>query len=523
MKNVNKVILVIAAVCILMLAAVVIQGYKAKDMLAQQNQELQEQLDLLTKEEKRSAVMQRVNAQLEEIADEERRISDEQRDAAKQQMKVAEEMRRKAEEERQNALVAEQRALESSNIAQSQRKIAEQQRSEAELSKRVADTLTYISLGRTLGQTAITQYNAGNHELADLLAYTACQFTDQYRGDIYAHTVYQALAMTSQNKKVWNKHKGSITDIAFSDEKSGYMITCSTYGEIMKHTNYSTGNLKSEMLVSNPRFDFRDCYIVRNTNTIYALSRSGHLVIIDSNNKVQVIEVNIPKLKEMDEADNEFILFGESGIALFDTEKRVIVQEKALPFQTEFISRYQNRPVVFDRQGRMHIIKSFTNIETVKVPFKGQVTAFAESKNEHIQAYGMNDGTINIINGKGEKIRLVGHLSRISKLKVNGHRLYSSSFDGTLNLWLTNSAKIEPMTLFTTRGWIINFTFDLKKTNVWSGDQNGNLTQALISVPLMEERLQKKLKRNLTREEWNYYIGRNVPYEEIMQKSKGKK
>jgi WD40 repeat protein len=202
-------------------------------------------------------------------------------------------------------------------------------------------------------------------------------------------------------------------------------------------------------------------------------------------------------------------------MALFDTEKRTIVQEKKLPFKIEFISRYQNSPVAFDRQGQMHIIKSFSNIETSKVPFKGQVTAFAESKNQHIQAYGMNDGTINIINGKGEKIRLVGHLSHISKVKVDGGRLYSSSYDGTLNLWLYNSAKIEPMTLFTTRGWIINFTFDLKKSGVWSGDQNGNLTEALISVTQMQERLKNKLKRNLTREEWNYYIGRNVPYENI--------
>ena len=114
----------------------------------------------------------------------------------------------------------------------------------------------------------------------------------------------------------------------------------------------------------------------------------------------------------------------------------------------------------------------------------------------------------------------MGHLSLISKLKVDGYRLYSSSYDGTLNLWLTNNAKIEPMPLFTTRGWIINFTFDLKKSDVWSGDQYGNLTQALISVPLMQQRLQSKLKRNLTREEWKYYVGRNVPYEEIKPKIK---
>ena len=202
-------------------------------------------------------------------------------------------------------------------------------------------------------------------------------------------------------------------------------------------------------------------------------------------------------------------------MALLDTEKRAIIQEKKLSFHIVCASRTDNYPIIFDDKGRMHIVKSFSNIVTSQVPFKGQVTAYVESSNQHLTVYGMSDGSINIMNGKGQQTRLVGHLSRISKVKADGNRLYSSSYDGTLNLWLTNSAKIVPMSLFTTKGWIINFTFDLQKYFVWSGDQNGNLTRALISVPEMLRRLRAKLKRNMTREEWNYYVGRNVPYEEV--------
>ena len=32
---------------------------------------------------------------------------------------------------------------------------------------------------------------------------------------------------------------------------------------------------------------------------------------------------------------------------------------------------------------------------------------------------------------------------------------------------------------------------------------------------VMKQRLKAKLKRNLTRDEWNYFIGKNVPYEKI--------
>ena len=34
----------------------------------------------------------------------------------------------------------------------------------------------------------------------------------------------------------------------------------------------------------------------------------------------------------------------------------------------------------------------------------------------------------------------------------------------------------------------------------------------------MIERLRSRLSRNFTRDEWNYYVGSNVPYEEILGK-----
>ena len=188
---------------------------------ANRNEALEQRIKQLALQEKQAAVMQRVNAQMEEIATEERHISDQQREAAEEQTRVAEQERRHAEEqtrmaqqERQNALEAEYRAVEASRLAQNQRAIAEQQRSEAELSKRVADTLGYIALTRSLCNTAVTQYMAGSHEVADILTYTAMLFSDRYKSQL-SPTAYRALALASQNKNVWNKHKGNVTDIAF--------------------------------------------------------------------------------------------------------------------------------------------------------------------------------------------------------------------------------------------------------------------------------------------------------------------
>ena len=59
----------------------------------------------------------------------------------------------------------------------------------------------------------------------------------------------------------------------------------------------------------------------------------------------------------------------------------------------------------------------------------------------------------------------------------------------------------------------MHFCFDSKKNTFWLGDVKGNITAVNISVPVMVETVKKKLKRDLTADEWNFYIGREVPYE----------
>ena len=494
--------------------AVVYQWYADE---AEKTQQLEEQLAELTKQEKRSAVMQRINAQMEEIANQERRISDEQRVKAEEQTAVAEEMRRHAEVERQNALEAEHRAVEASNVAESQRAIAEKQRTNAEYQKRVADTLSYITLARQLGDVSIKQAETGNQELSRLLAYASQQFTARYKGDVYTSSVYQSLVIASQSKQQWNMHKGAIYDLAFYGEGEKRFVTCSSYGELMEHV-MKDNKITTDVLMRNSTYDFRDIYVDRKKKLVYGVSRTGHLVIKGRQTE-KVLEVNdIGALKCLEPTGNQMLIYGEKGLALLDTERRVITRTRQLPFKSVEVCRYVDTPCIFDDQGRMHVVKSIDKLETTKVPINGQVTAFSYNKDLNIRAYGMSDGTIYYFNPKGKVQKLMGHRSRITKIKIINWRIYSASYEGKVNLWLADQPKIEPMTIITTNGWIMNFTFDLKNENVWCGDQKGTLTESLISVPMMRQMLKSKLTRNLTQEEWDYYIGRNIPYERFIGK-----
>lgn len=491
-------------------------------------EELQARLDTLQRQEKRSAVLRSVSSQMEQIAYQQKMISDEQRLEAIEQTEYANQMRERSEVERQNAIIAqnnalasERKAIEAFDLAESQRQMAEHQRIQAEFSKRIADTLSYIALGRSLGSLSITQYQTGNYELANMLSYASCLYTERYKGDLHYPAVFSSLMLTSQSKNVWSEHHGAVTCLESVQGNENMMVTASDYGEIMIHQKIGD-KLRSSLIFNDKQYDFR-FLTVSQLGDILAVSRTGHLIIIRNLKAKTIIPlemINHPTRIDMMNNGEYYLVSGENTLALLDGKTYKLISFRELDFRITSASRVDYKPLLFDDKGKMHVVESIDKINTMIIPVSGKVTSYASSKTSKLQAYGMNDGTIYLIDKHGKITRLQGHRSRVSKIKINNTDLYSSSYDGLLNLWVTTNEKIEPMTLFSTGSWIYTFTFDNSKNSVWTGDQRGNITEATISVPLMKERLQKKIKRDFTSDEWNYFIGQNVPYEPFIHKGR---
>jgi hypothetical protein len=487
------------------------------------NQELEEQLKVLQEKEKRSAVDRSVSKQMEEIAFEQQAVSEKRREEALQQTLIAQEMTRRSEMERQNALKAqsiaeksEKEAHEAYLLAENQRQIADQQRLQAEYSKRVADTLNYISLSRSLGTQAFTQYQTGDTVIGTMLAYSAYLFNQDYQGDPYTPAIFQALALTSKGQQTWNMHEGSVSRVEWNKEKK-QLVSVSTYGEIFTHERQN-GQLVSHRLFKDNNYDFRDAYTSYTNGTIYAISRTGNLVILRSG-KTEIFPLNqVAKPFGLNNMNNEkqLLIVGEKSLALLDLSTDKIIGTRQLDFQIKCVGRVDNKPLLFDDQGRMHVVNSLNDLETSVVPVPGRITSFASSKNQHLSAYGTMDGTIYLIDGSGAVRQLVGHRSRVTKIKFNGNRLYSSSYDGQLLFWAVNANQIRPITLFQSNSWLLDFTYDTDKDFIWVGDANGNLTENLISMKMIQERLRKNLGRNFTQDEWDYFIGKSIPFRSLI-------
>lgn len=492
---------------------------------------LEQQLTELSQKEKRAVIEQSINKQMEEIAYEQKRISDERTVEARKQAEIA-------EGEKQNAIAAQNKAKASEEEARKERdnakiqskeakrqaEIADAQRKTAELNKRVADTLNYITLGRSLGSMAYNQYLSGdNKELAQRLAYASYWFTKKYgnKNDTYHLSVIQGLMETSKSKQTWNGiHKGGITGIAFYTESNDELVSVGNYGEIFHHKK-NGDRLTTNKLFANSNYDFRSVYINKK-GTVFAASYTGQMVVIDpKGNTKEVVLTDITHLSALEVLNDEvLVVIGERSVAFFNMNT---YQQQGTFHINGIITasgRINKHPYLFDEQGRMYEIVSMDKIDTRQkpAPVKGIITAFARSDNKNINAYGTNDGKIYIEEKNGKVKELVGHRSRITKLKVNGLQLFSSSYDGKMNLWLYEDEKAEPILLFNSDCWIKCFTANNAKTHIWSGDNNGTLSETLISTNLMIDRLKGHI---LSEEQWNNYIGKNASFKDFVNSTKG--
>ena len=476
--------------------------------------ELETELGLLREREKQSEIVRGVSEQMEEIAYGQQALSEERREEAIRQFERAQAATLRSEAERKKALLAQAAAEVSAGEALASYKMAEQQRLAAEHAKLVADTLNYLSLGRTLGSQSFSIYQAGDTELGNMLAYASYLYTSDYGGDLYSSAVFSALAQSAGGRRSWSLHNGSISRIDFFPN-SERLVTASIYGEIYNH-EMRGGNLVSQRLFNDKNYCFRDVF-ASTSGKSYAISHTGRLVVVNDKGAQIIYLENVTKPFALEHINDghQLLIVGEKDYALLDIATDQVISTRKLDFTVTCTSRYDNRPVLFDDRGRMHLYNDLDKFTTMEIPVSGRVTAFAYNKDERLTAYGMSDGTSWLIDNNGNSHRLVGHLSQITKLKIDGQRLYSSSYDGELLFWKADDAQIKPITLLNSDTWLMDFTFDSNKDYIWTVDNNGNITENLISLPLIAQRLRQNVKRNFTQEEWNYYVGKGIPYRTI--------
>ncbi len=525
--------LVIAGLSVLLLSTAT-GGYFLLEKEREKNAALEKQFLGLQDREQRYAVEKSISDQLKDIASQQEQVANLQREKAEKQTILAEEKTKEANEERLKAVEArnaaelsEKEARQARDTADKQRLIAETAQKNAEDAKKSADTLARRALGNSLGLQSSNRYNADDDkELAAKLAYLSWYYVKNYGGDVYNPSVYQALSMTSDSKTVVTNpnQTGGISAIKYFDDKSHKIITVSTYGEIFTYEmeqNGSSVKYNGTKIFSDKKYNFRAIYTLTDGN-FYALSSTGHILIFKNGQKHSEIELKLVQVANricIMSGGKKLLIAGKRNLAIFNIEKEEVEKEILTDgYEISYVASNGGFPRIFDTNGKVHDMDGEGNITDGVSPIDDNIVTCAVTSDKY-KAYGTQKGDIFWDDGSGNLTRLVGHESKITALKFSGNRLYSASMDRTLRLWVLNSSSHpDPVTLLETDKWILSFTFGKNKNYIWAGDAGGALLEKLVSPDMMAVKVKEKIQCDFTSDEWNDYVGKNIPYMSFYKK-----
>jgi len=117
---------------------------------------------------------------------------------------------------------------------------------------------------------------------------------------------------------------------------------------------------------------------------------------------------------------------------------------------------------------------------------------------------------------------LEGHKSRIYDIGFNpdDNIMATSSLDGTVRLWDCKNLNNQPIELTDHESWVLSIAFSPDGRHlVTSSNQKERLLVWPVKPELMASNIKSNLSRNLTREEWETYVAKDIPYEKTINEN----
>jgi len=546
----NRSTLIYALVALAVLAGVAILSYRMGVRHSQQElSAMQEEIARLVETEQDAAIVKRVSQQMEDIAYQQKAISDQQRDRAEEQSILAIQNAQRAEMESRAAHEAELKANAAAEVAEAERANAErqqlialEQRDEATFARNVADTLNRRTQAKSLAVTSQVRREAGELEVADLLAYASWYFLKNNRGNQYFSDTFKSLALATDGIPRYKvQENGAVNAIASIPGSNEQCVVVTNYGEVEWLTASvvdGTKQITAKTLLFNTAYDFRDVEVMG--GKIYALSFKGPLCVLDFSGKMETVELPDGDYFKLVQTSDRLIIAGRRSLCWYADGK----VSRSIPLR-------KTLSAIVDRNGTIcHFYADGTYGEmnatgqiTDKIPLVSSVVtaAYYDAATECL-FLGTEDGTVYPVN-KYDRVMetLAAHKSRCMSITMLGPVVVTGGYDKNVFIWNMDNLLFESGLSFREElgmknvdkqgsdgkripgewlvpvdynfnGWTLAVCGDANGKSAWVGTSAGNVMLLNSSADDMAQQLQRKLKRNLTQQEWTRYVGASIPY-----------
>ncbi|CAG5069292.1 hypothetical protein DYBT9623_02028 [Dyadobacter sp. CECT 9623] len=488
----------------------------------------------LTEEQKSIAVREQEKAVNESIAAKlAREVAEDQRVQAENARKAAVQSQRETEVQKEFAVSAQKESERQKLYAQSAQKEAESSRNDAlkQRSKAVARFIAIQSF----------QMPAGD-DLAALLALKAYDFNLKNGGEKENPDIFNALSKAAGAKATLLGHNDIVRVVA--EPQAGNAVFASAGDDgVVNLWNYLVPATRP-VAFRNPKQTFKSIRSLAFTpdgKTAFTGSSNGQIVRWDNfsagSTPTKTLVAHDGIILSMEIRDNKQQLISVSSpgqVRVWDISDKKLDVRKNLDLGTEIscVEAMAGTSYLFFGTGTGKMLRADLDKPEAKPTeynlgnIRGRVISMTLSPDQKQLYFGTSSGMLYSVKmQRGEPVpnSLTGtqgtHTSGITKIAFtpDGSRIATACYDWKIRIWSTQDdlSKQQPVVLSDFDYWVmdIRFTNDGNKLLATGADKTVRLWD-INSAALFAE-VAKKVSRDLTEEEWDQYIGKDIPYEKL--------
>ena len=92
-----------------------------------------------------------------------------------------------------------------------------------------------------------------------------------------------------------------------------------------------------------------------------------------------------------------------------------------------------------------------------------------------------------------------------------GKYLATGSLDNTIKIRNTQNPESQPVIIQNHDGWVTSLAYDSGHKKIISGGLDRNIIIQSVDIEELAKKIKHDIKRELTSEEWNEYLGEDIP------------
>ncbi len=362
--------------------------------------------------------------------------------------------------------------------------------------------------------------------LKGLLAQQAYLFNKDYDGlendkYIYDGLYYAMSDFMGADYNTFIGHKGAVKALSFG--KGDVFYSVSSDGTIRKwDLNNQQTSLATFGLSHN--YPLRDIAVSNNQNWIAVASDSSSIELYNTSNIESpiLIDGHSGFVYQVRFVDDKLISLGYDGVInVYDvkTKKNVLSKKLGVNLRAFDVNSDGTWLVASTVDGQLIHFNLLTKQQKLlyQTTNKLPIHDVKISGDEFFIAFGGEDKNVYLWSVQNNKIfrTLRGHTSRINAIEFshNGNFLATASFDNRVQLWDMFNLNELPIIMednFGAYAWDVSFSKNDDYLII--GTQNGKIKKWPISADQIASEMCKNVKRNMTMEEWDRYVGDNIEF-----------